>query len=116
MALDVWLTAIAQDGDAEAAYTAMLTAVEQRYQHAPVRDVSLLPQPALTPPADHDSPAAWAADEYKALRRLVVDQRSSRLDDALAQAQTTGTDTERLLLLSGWPITASTEREIAYLT
>jgi hypothetical protein len=116
IALDVWLAAIAQDGDAEAAFAAMLTAVEERYQHAPVRDVSLLPQPALTPPDGHDSPAAWAAAEYAQLRRYTVAQWCVRLDDALARAQTSGTDTERLLLLSGWPITVSTEREIAYLT
>src|SRR5205807_1363155 len=72
MALDVWLAAIAQDGDAEAAFAAMLTAVEECYQRAPVRDVSLLPQPALTPPDGHDSPAAWAAAEYAQLRRYTV--------------------------------------------
>jgi hypothetical protein len=116
LALSAWLAAVAVDGDARAGHTAMLSAVEARYGRAPVRDVSLLPEPALTPAAQHASPAAWAAVEYAEVRRRLVDRWCSRLGDALRQAQDLGADTERLLLVAGWPIINSPDREVAYLT
>jgi hypothetical protein len=45
-----WLEVARYDGDARAGHTAMLSAVEAPYGSAPVRDVSLLPKPALTQP------------------------------------------------------------------
>lgn len=116
LALDAWLTAVAVDGDARAGNTAMHAAVEARYANAPVRDVSLLPQPALTPAGAHASPAAWAVAEYAEVRRRLVEHWCSRLGDALRHAQDLGADTERLLLVAGWPIISSPDREVAYLT
>ena len=116
LALNAWLTTVAVDGDARAGHTAMLSAVEARYGGAVVRDVSLLPEPALTPAAKHASPAAWAAVEYAEVRHRLVGAWCSRLGDALRQAQDLGADAERLLLVAGWPIINGPDREVAYLT
>jgi hypothetical protein len=116
LALDSWLAAVAVDGDARAGHAAMSTAVEARYANAQVRDVSLLPEPALTPVGEHTSPAAWATVEFAEVRRRLVGCWCDRLGDALRHAQDVGADTERLLLVAGWPIINSPDREIAYLT
>lgn len=113
-ALDAWLSALAADGDPRAGHAAMLATVEARYGNAPVRDVSLLPDPALTPPDGHTSPAGWAAAEYTEVRRRLVAGWCSRLDAALHEAP--DRDAHRLLLVAGWPITSSQDKEVAYLT
>ncbi len=113
-ALDAWLSALAADGDARTGHTAMSAAVEARYGNAPVRDVSLLPDPALTPPDGHTSPAGWAAAEYTAVHRRLVAGWCTRLNTLLHEAP--DRDAHRLLLVAGWPITSSRDREVAYLT
>lgn len=116
-ALDAWLAAVAADGDIHAGHTRMLAALEDRLASSPVRDVSLLPHPAITPPGAHPSPAAWAAEEYRALRHRTAAGWCDRLDTALRHAQHTAErDTEQLLLVGGWPITSEQDRELAYLT
>jgi hypothetical protein len=94
----------------------MLAALEDRLGAAPVRDVSLLPTPALTPPAGHDTPAAWAAAEYRVVRRHVVDDWCARLGTALQDGQTHFGGGDQLLLVAGWPIIWEPDREVAYLT
>jgi|GEM_PF-6367467 len=115
-AVDAWLAALAADGDTRAGHAAMLAVVESRYGQAAVRDVSLLPDPALTPAAGHATPADWAAAEYAAVRQRLVDQWCSRLDRALRDAQDRTHDGTRLLLVTGWPIISSADRELAYVT
>jgi hypothetical protein len=50
------------------------------------------------------------------VRRRLVDRWCSRLGDALRRAQDLGAETEWLLLVAGWPIITSPDREVAYLT
>ncbi|RSM44741.1 hypothetical protein DMB66_52015 [Actinoplanes sp. ATCC 53533] len=116
LAFDAWLRAVAADGDLGAGHTAMLAAVEGRLGGAEVRDVSLLPTPALTPSTGHATPAAWAAAEYRLARRHIVDGWCARLGAALHDGQMhTGGD-DQLLLIAGWPIINEPDREVAYLT
>jgi len=113
-ALDAWLSAVAADGDSPTAHAAMLGVVEARYGQAVVRDVSLLPDPALTPPGGHPGPAAWAAVEYAAIRRQIVAGWCTALTTLLEDpAQPDG---QRLLLVAGWPVVSERDRELAYLT
>jgi hypothetical protein len=114
-ALDAWLTAVAADGDTSAGHAAMLAAVEARYGHATVRDVSLLPIPAFTPAGGHATPADWAAAEFTEVRRRLVALWCARLNTVLHEAHLHAGDTEQLLLVAGWPITFEPDREIAYL-
>lgn len=115
-AFDAWLRAVAADGDLRAGHAAMLAAVESRLGDAAVRDVSLLPAPALTPATGHASPAAWAVAEYRLLRRQVVDSWCARLGTALHDGQGHTDGGDQLLLVAGWPIINEPDREIAYLT
>ncbi|HEX8631611.1 MAG TPA: hypothetical protein VF755_25925, partial [Catenuloplanes sp.] len=115
-ALDAWLTAVAADGDTNAGHTAMLAAVETRLGNADVRDVSLLPTPAITPAAGHTGPAAWAAAEYRLVRRHIVDGWCARLAAALHDGQAHSGGGDQLLLVAGWPIINEPDREVAYLT
>lgn len=116
LALDAWLRDVAADGDLHAGHTAILAAVEDRLGDAQVRDVSLLPTPALTPATGHASPAEWAAAEYALVRRHIVAGWCTRLDTALHDGQFHTGDGDQLLLVAGWPIISESDREIAYLT
>jgi hypothetical protein len=116
LALDAWLAAVAPDGDFHAGHSAMLAAVEARLGQAEVRDVSLLPTPALTAATGHPSPAAWAAAEYRLVRRRVVEGWCARLAAALHDGHLHSGDGDQLLLVAGWPITHEPDREVAYLT
>jgi hypothetical protein len=113
-AVDAWLSAVAADGNLRAGHTAMAAAVEARYGQAPVRDVSLLPDPALTSYDGQTSPASWAAAEYAAVRQRLVAGWCARLATVLHEAP--DHDEHRLLLIAGWPITSSRDKEVAYLT
>lgn len=115
-ALDAWLKAVAADGDLIAGHRAMLAAVETRLGNAEVRDVSLLPAPALTAATGHASPAAWAAVEFQLVRRHVVDGWCTRLAAALHDGHLHSGDGDQLLLVVGWPIINEPDREVAYLT
>ncbi|MEV6927570.1 hypothetical protein AB0M46_24130 [Dactylosporangium sp. NPDC051485] len=115
-ALDAWLQAVAADGDLTAGHAAMLAAVETRLGNAEVRDVSLLPTQALTAATGHASPAAWAAAEYRLVRRHVVDAWCTRLAAALHDGHLHSGDGDQLLLVAGWPIINDPDREVAYLT
>ncbi len=117
-ASQAWLAAIAPDADTIAARAAMLAAVEELYGNAPVRDVSLLPARAASPPDGFSSPASWAGAEYRLLRRSVVQGWCDRLENALAHVQRQAADPRgqwQLLGVSGWPLTDERDRELAYL-
>jgi hypothetical protein len=101
LAFDAWLRAVAADGDMNAGHAAMLAAVENRLGTAEVRDVSLLPTPALTPAAGHATPAAWAAAEYRLVRRHIVDGWCARLGAALHDGQAHSGNGDQLLLVAG---------------
>jgi hypothetical protein len=116
VAFDAWVAAVAADGDPRAGHVSMLAAVEAHFAGAVVRDVSLLPDPALTGPEGHTTPAAWATAEFRAVRARIVAGWCTRLDAALHGARPGVGGGERLLLVVGWPITAEPDREIAYLT
>ncbi len=113
-----WLTAIALDANTVAARSAMLTAMEELYGNAPVRDVSLLPARAASSPEGFSSPASWARAEYRLLRKSVVTRWWERLEGTLTQLQHQAGQSVtpwRLLGVSGWPITDERDRELAYL-
>jgi hypothetical protein len=114
-ASSAWLAAVSADGDVNAARTAMLVAVEKHYGHAQVRDVALLPSPAIAPGAAYCSPAMWAQAEYRLLRHAIVAGWCNRLEAGLAPTQHESSDQWRLLLVTGWPLTHEPDREIAYL-
>jgi hypothetical protein len=113
-AVDAWLCGVAADGDPRAGHTAMAAVVEARYGQAPVRDVSLLPDPPLTLYQGQTSPASWATAEYAAVRARLVAGWCTRLGALLHDVP--DRDTHRLLLVAGWPITSSRDEELAYLT
>lgn len=113
-----WTGAFSLDADLAAARTALTEAIEQIYGTAPVRDIALLPSPAITAGEGFSSPAAWAQAEYRALRQAVALGWCQRLDAALAQVEPEAADVPgkwRLPLITGWPLVAERDRELAYL-
>ncbi|WP_158886031.1 hypothetical protein [Amycolatopsis anabasis] len=116
LASTAWEQAVAAGADEEATRAAMLTAVEHRYRNRPVRDVSLLPDPATTTGTGYRSPADWAAAEFAHLRATTVTHWADRLDSSLRDTELAARDDqERLLLITPWPPLQERDAEIAYL-
>jgi hypothetical protein len=115
-----WAGAVCLDGDLAAAHAALAAAIEQRYAAAPVRDLSLLPDPPMVRGDGFASPHAWARGEFRALRQAFAAAWSRRLEAALAEVQADGADVPdrwRLLLITGWPIgTGAQDHDLAYMT
>jgi hypothetical protein len=112
-----WTQAREQRSDAAKARAQVLEVLEKRWGNAQVRDVSALPRPARTSPDGFSSPAAWADAEFQHLWQAYAVDCCERLDaalDAPARGGTAGHQ-QQLLLVTGWPLTTSSDTELAYL-
>ncbi|MFD8609611.1 hypothetical protein [Streptomyces sp. NPDC059631] len=103
-----------QGGEAQAARTAAMRAVEAAWGTARVRDVTALPEPALVAGAEFASPAQWADAEFQHRWQRYVLDCCDRMEEALGTAPADG-DGWQLLLVTGWPLTRKRDAELAYL-
>jgi hypothetical protein len=113
-----WASRFCLDADHAAASAALTDVLESIYRDAPVRDIMLLPAPARHTGLEYSSPADWAAEEYRLLRASITSGWAHRLEASLATVIAEDEDAGhawRLLLITGWPLTAITDTELAYL-
>lgn len=113
-----WAGKLRLDADLDAARSSLASALELVYRDAPVRDMSLLPPPARYPGAGFATPADWADAEYRALRQAIAGNWAQRLEEALAGVidhDENAASRWRLLLITGWPLTAGRDQDLAYL-
>ncbi|WP_331731261.1 hypothetical protein [Kitasatospora sp. NBC_01300] len=111
----VWSAARRQGRCAEAAVTLALTAAQERWGAARVRDVTVLPTPARVPAGSYATPAAWADELLRLWWREAVTTWCTRLEDAL-DVSATEEDGRTLLLVRDWPLTRPGDEELAYLS
>lgn len=109
-----WTMAREQGQDAGGALDYASAVVAREWGKARVRDVTALPLPALTCAAGHASPAAWAEAEFHHQWHSFVQRWCARLEAELAGASQ-GSDKQQLLLVCGWPLTGSHDRDLAFL-
>ncbi|MFH9044317.1 hypothetical protein ACH4FA_33975 [Streptomyces sp. NPDC017966] len=104
-----------QGGEAHAARTAAMQAVEVAWGGLRVRDVTALEEPALVAGAGFTSPAQWADAEFRHRWQRYVADCCDRLEEALGAATGDGGAGWQLLLVSGWPLTWQQDAELAHL-
>ncbi|MBT2459997.1 hypothetical protein [Streptomyces sp. ISL-86] len=111
-----WSVARDQGGGEPEARAAAMKAVGARWGGAPVRDVSVLAEPALLTGAGFSSPAQWADAEFRTRWERYVQECCDRLEKALRASG--GDDSEagrQLLLVTGWPLVRQHDVELSYL-
>lgn len=111
-----WSAARDQGRGPAEARDAALRALQARWGQARVRDVTALPEPAIVAAAGFTSPARWADSEFAHRWRGFVVECCNQLETALTDgAGGEPAGAQRLVLVTGWPLTHEGDAELAYL-
>ncbi|MER5352627.1 hypothetical protein ABT093_20120 [Kitasatospora sp. NPDC002551] len=111
-----WGKALTIGAQPPAALAAALETVARTWSTYPIREVALLPTPAVTSAEGHDGPASWARAEADHHARAVVIRWCGLLDEALAEALTACEKPAQLVLVHGWPLTEASDSGLAFLS
>ncbi|MGW4049519.1 hypothetical protein ACWENA_01685 [Streptomyces sp. NPDC004779] len=110
-----WSDSRVQGMAADVAGQAAVAALESAWgRRARVTDVSALEPPMLTSGEGHSTPAAWADAEFRERWNAFARTCWVRLEDALKRVHPGGAE-RVLLLVEGWPLVASADRDLAFL-
>ncbi|MGW3399530.1 hypothetical protein [Streptomyces hydrogenans] len=110
-----WSDSRVQGVAADVAGQAAVAALESAWGHGVrVTDVSALEPPMLTSGEGYSTPAAWADAEFRERWNAFARTCCARLEGALERVRPGGEE-RVLLLVEGWPLVASADRDLAFL-